>query len=222
MENTSLTSSCLMLAGTLYTPVDLAAIIPDSELREPGVIYDSHITIFYNKAPLSDQPKKDVILGDIEKSLGSREYDIFSEFLKKDDVFPVLDLFRPSYFDTPNGDVLILKLLDSGEVYKKLGILNSKLSSLYDVHSDYPDYQPHLTLAYLNEGEALKYLRDPMFRDFISESRVSLDDFIYSIGDPEDPTNPGTIWNLTTNRAVERHLAEEDRQRRNKIASRMT
>ena len=53
------------------------------------------------------------------------------------------------YLDIPNWDSIVSHI-DSEDLYKEL----SKLPHT----TDYPDYQPHITIAYLQPGKGQKYI----------------------------------------------------------------
>jgi 2'-5' RNA ligase len=61
-------------------------------------------------------------------------------------------------FENPEGDVLKLDI-DS----KQMTALNTYLKSITEYTSTYPDYHPHLTIAYLKAGTAKKYTGDKRF-----------------------------------------------------------
>jgi 2'-5' RNA ligase len=61
-------------------------------------------------------------------------------------------------FENPDGDVLKLDI-DSTQ----LVALNKYLRSITEYTSSFPDYHPHLTIAYLKAGTAKKYVGDKRF-----------------------------------------------------------
>ena len=64
-----------------------------------------------------------------------------------------------SAFETnPEFDVLKIAV-----VSKQLEYLHELFKKITDFESDYPDYNPHLTLAYLKKGTAKKYVLDERF-----------------------------------------------------------
>ena len=63
MEN----SVCLMLAASLHTAVELDSIISQEDLKDDGVIRDSHITIVYDKTGTISRSS---VLSDVKDSLG--------------------------------------------------------------------------------------------------------------------------------------------------------
>ena len=67
-------NSCIMLAVSLHTPTDLDSIIDNSDLREDGLVKDSHITILFDKVK---EIPRDEVLPSISEILGDEDYLVF-------------------------------------------------------------------------------------------------------------------------------------------------
>jgi len=105
--------------------------IPKEHLAEKGLEDNPHITVLYglhtNKAD------------DIKKTI--------------DKVKPIMvKLGRSSIFNTPEADILKL-----GVESKGLHDLNKKMSEAHENTNEFPEYQPHVTIAYLKNGMGDKY-----------------------------------------------------------------
>lgn len=132
---------------------DFANSIPDSELYhgeegsdsygpEYGRELESHVTALYGLVKGGDTPKavaaavKNAGIGSVKLKLG-----------------------KITAFENEGSPYDVLKVdIDSPDLHK----LNAALKKL-PFKSDYPDYHPHLTIAYLKKGEAKKYVGDDRF-----------------------------------------------------------
>lgn len=196
-------NSCLMLAVNLSTPIDLNSVIREDDLKGDGIIQDSHITIIYGKEM---RIPVDEVLPSISESLGNEEYLVFSEVLKDSYKFKVLNLFELDVFERDEYDYLILRLKTGNEVYYKLSQINKGLESKWNITSDFPTYNPHITLAELIPGSGRKYLSNNILLKVLGDSKVGLEDLVMSYGDDEGPFDK---WNVTTYHAVERLFREK-------------
>lgn len=196
-------TSCLMLACNLLTPISLGSIFLDDDLKDTGIELDSHITILYAQGKLIDKTE-------IIKKIGPR-YISYIQGLAKDEYYPaVFDLFELSSFSNES-DYVILKLKDSTELYQKLKWLNSELSKIYSVKSEFGSYKPHLTLAELKPGKAEKYLKSDTLQKVLKDSAFKPEDFIISYGTSGE-TNY-IQYDLTHNKSVDRVFRVRDLQR---------
>lgn len=192
MEN-----SCLMLAMSFHTSVDLSSIIEESDLTKYGMEKDPHITLLFDKR--ENKIDKDIILPNIKNILGDDEYRVFLEVLKDNYKFNVLDLFYLSIFDTGENDYLILRLKEDNEMFKILSKINKGLMDSLGVESDYDSYKPHLTIAELIPGTAQKYLDNKKLKLILSDSKVGFEDLVISYNSEYDKW-----WSITTFHTVER------------------
>ena len=147
------------------SPVDvlakLAASIPDSELAEDGREDKKslHITIKYgihseNPKPIADATAD---FGPVTVKLG------------KVSIFPAGE------------DYDVVKVAVSG---KRLHKLNALVSKSVEVTDTYPEYKPHLTLAYVRKGEGKKYVGN----DIVDGMELTFDRFQFSDKDREKTT----------------------------------
>lgn len=165
MEN----NSCLMLNCSLYLPVSLSAIFSREDLKDTGIENESHITLLYAQG--KEIPRMN-ILGDIETILGEPEFDNFIEYIRSENTERILNNFEIGSFEN-DSDYIVLKMKQTSELYKTLGLINKGLRTKYEVVSEY-SYTPHISLAELQPGTAKKYLEDPKISLILNESFVSL------------------------------------------------
>jgi len=110
----------------------------------------------------NDEEKEDNIFGVEDEAhitiVYGLENDIKFEDLK-DHLFPINDyktiLVDVSMFDNPKFDVL--KVAAKCPVAAKS---NKAIMDNFDVHTDYKDFNPHMTIAYLKKGFGEKYKKD--------------------------------------------------------------
>ncbi len=127
----------------------LAASIPDDELADDGREGDPHATLLYG---LHDDSSKDVrtMLGDeppITMTLG------------KTKVFPANEKRQ--------SDVIVVAI-DSPDLHR----LNAKLKTL-PFTSNYPDYSPHATIAYVKPGLGQKYAGRTVYDGTVTSASVT-------------------------------------------------
>lgn len=198
MEEKSL---CLMLAASLHTAIDLDAVISQDDLIDDGVIKDSHITIVYDK---ESKMSKDNILSDVEESLGDR-FPALNELLKDSYKFKVNDVMYLEVFYTDDKDVIVLRLKDNNQLFQALSDVHYHMLNKYSITTDYPEYKPHLTLAYVAKGEADKYLTNPILMKVLDTAKVGFEDFVFS---KKIEDGKYEKWNITTHHALTRYFRE--------------
>lgn len=122
---------------------DLQKYIPEEELYKPenpengfeyGLETESHVTL----APCLDN---DINLVDLKKLLKP-----IDEYKAK-----ILDI---SVFENQDFDVLKCNVF-SNEMVET----NTLIFSKYECYSEYKDYHPHMTIAYMKKGMARKYIK---------------------------------------------------------------
>ena len=194
-----------MLDTNLETGVDISAIIDDEDVE--SFERDSHVTVFYGPpAELVDHKR---VLGDIQDIL-DEDYIDFMEFLKSDEDFRTEDYFELSSFENPECDYLVLKLLDDNFVSNTLKLLQKSLTKKYGIMLSFSVYRPHLTLAKLKTGAAMKYLGSDSLKKLIEYSTVSFEDLTYSEGYETDKWKK---FNLTSNHVIDRHFRLQEKQK---------
>lgn len=195
-------NSCIMLAVSLHTPTDLDSIIDNSDLRDDGLVKDSHITILFDKVK---EIPRDEVLPSISEILGDEDYLVFLEVLKDNNKFKLTDIFELSTFDNGDSDYLIMRLKPNNEMYQVLSKLNSGLIKKYGTESDFTTYKPHMTLAKMIPGTASKYLNNKKLEVVLKDSKVGFEDIIISYGHDEGKDDK---YNITTFHAIERLFRE--------------
>ena len=212
MELNKNTPSCLMLAANLMTPVSLASIFETEDLKDSGIEFDSHLTILFSHNLLD----KNIILRDINTVISASPiskniiggFDIL-EFLKVQknlEAKPVLDLFDLGNFENESGYV-VLKLKENTGLFEILNTINSGLSELYGVTSDFGDYKPHLTLAEVQVGLSQKYMESEILQLVLQKSKIKLEDFIFSYDLGEKDYK---VYDLTNFNSVDRFFRIEN------------
>ena len=212
MELDKNTPSCLMLAANLITPVSLASIFETEDLKDSGIEFDSHLTTLFSHNLLD----KNIILRDINTVISASPiskniiggFDIL-EFLKGQknlEAKPVLDLFDLGNFENESGYV-VLKLKENTGLFEILNTINSGLSELYGVTSDFGDYKPHLTLAEVQAGLSQKYIENEILQLILQKSKIKLEDFIFSYDLGEKDYK---VYDLTNFNSVDRFFRIEN------------
>ena len=118
---------------------DIHNLLTDDEIyteegKEYGIEHETHVTL----VPCLDN---DVDLEELKKYLKDiSEYDAILTDISK--------------FECEDYDVL-----KCAAKSKTLYDTNKKIVKIFDTHSEYKEYQPHLTIAYMKHGMADKYLK---------------------------------------------------------------
>ena len=110
--------------------------------------------------------------------------EIFDNILKND--IPNLELYNVSIFENEKYDVLKFDVRQKMGLYKKskdvLYIINKDLSDKFPFTTNFPDYHPHSTIAYLKPKTGKKYVKEFKDKEYI----VTPEKIVYSIPDPND------------------------------------
>jgi 2'-5' RNA ligase len=118
--------------------IELATSVPDDELHEFGRENEPHVTVLYGIK--SEKSLDDVAL-------------ICSDYHKIK-----LTLGKTSKFECPEYDVLKIDVHSPSMIE-----LNKIITKNIPYTSDFPDYHPHCTVAYLKKGFADKYCNNDTF-----------------------------------------------------------
>ena len=214
-KNVTQENSCLMMAMSLETPVELGYLFDTEDLQRTGIEFETHTTLLY--APGVVIPK-DGILEDIESLMGPREYDVMITKLKEAEEFPkgwFGGIWELGSFSN-DSDYLVLKLTNVDNPYASwlrdtFGVINKGLKRKWDVTSEY-SYTPHITLAELKPGTVGKYLEDSRIKSVLSASSLSWSDLVFSVGPSGGDMGNGVDrkqYNLTSYNAVQRYFQLE-------------
>lgn len=214
-KNVTLENSCLMMAMSLETPVELGYLFDTEDLQGTGIEFETHTTLLY--APGVVIPREG-LLGDIESLIGPREYDVLMAKLKEGEELPkgwFGGIWELGSFSN-DSDYLVLKLTNVDNPYASwlrdtFGVINKGLKRKWDVTSEYP-YTPHITLAELKPGTVGKYIEDSKIKTVLSDSLLSFSDLVLSIGPSGGDMGDGKDrkqYNLTSYNAVQRYFQQE-------------
>ena len=210
MEDNAI-NSCLMWAIGLYTPVDLASIFKNEDLRGTGLELDSHLTLLYAQNKIL--PRKDM-MSDIEMILGP-EFEGLIDICKTENHFKVLDLFELGSFEN-DSDYIVLKFRKDSDTYKMLSLINKGMKTKYEVSSEFSEYTPHITLAELQSGKAKEYLRNENLRLLLENTYFDFEDIMISFGTSSEVVDRKQYF-LTQYKNIDRyfrlkHLKEYDKE----------
>lgn len=118
--------------------------IPEEEIHEMGIETDIHITARYGLIEPTDAPE--ATLQQLQQALA--------------DTPPLrIACGRLNRFQAPDYDVLYIEVL-SPDLHR----LHRTIGEATRHHDTHPEYTPHITVAYLQPGEAAKYVGDDRFR----------------------------------------------------------
>lgn len=135
-EGKTTEKGCAMLYFDFPNIKDIHDKIEESDIYDEegfGLEKESHCTLLYGFDPKIDG----------ESVINKLKECVFPKELKLKNV----SLFE-NEFDVLKFDV------EAGELSK----LNKMLTDNFDYETDYPDYHPHCTIAYINKGEGKKYV----------------------------------------------------------------
>lgn len=129
---------CVMLYTSFPSEIiKLQDTINPADLQDPGIEYEPHCTLLYG---LHDN----VTLDQIKEIVGQFK-------------FTDLRAHTPSLFENPEFDVLKYDVGYPNDNDSFLHQCNGKLNSLPNTQT-YPDYHPHMTIAYLKPGKGKQYV----------------------------------------------------------------
>lgn len=130
---------CLMLEVSLKNWTNILDLVDDNDVNvEAGGKEDKpHVTVLYGFTGDIDYNK---IMQVVKETTGNHEF--YIELNK-------LSLFENEGFDVLKFDV------DSSMLHE----LNKICKETFPNKESYPDYKPHVTVAYLNKGEGSKYIK---------------------------------------------------------------
>lgn len=135
---------CLMLFLDFDDWNQFTQYVNPDDVVENGIETDPHISIIYG---LRDYP---TITTDIEKVLRKHKYESFQDFYRT----LKYQTFDISLFENEKYDVLKF-----GVNAAPLHILRSIITSNFDYVTEFPDFVPHITIAYLKPGKGKSYLK---------------------------------------------------------------
>lgn len=170
--------TCLMMAAKVETPVSLACVFDNQDLKDTGIEFDSHITLLYSHEYLD----KDEVFQEAKKAtLKKLDFQLlpFLESQKDIQPQPVFDLFDLGNFENESGYV-VLKLKKDTGLYDICSAINSHLLNYFDIKSDFPTYEAHVTLAEVESGKSEKYLDNEMLNRILQDSIFNVEDLILS------------------------------------------
>lgn len=193
-----------MLSTSLWTGIDLSAVFKEEDLVGTGIERDSHITIFYT--PKKVVPREGLL--DKIKTILGEDNKLLDKF-KKRDRFKVLDFFELGKFEN-DSDYLVLKLQPGSELYDSLSMLNSGLTTAYNIKQTFNTYTPHMTLAELEPGKAKDYMFSPTLGLILESAEFSLDDFVLSYGDEYENYKH---FQITSENAISRYFHQRELER---------
>jgi 2'-5' RNA ligase len=138
MEKKSYDLGCVLFLLEIENWGDVIDKIEDDDLYKPNPTYGKeekpHITIFWG---LHEDIDHDKILEIIESKKGI-EFE--------------LEFGIPDFFENPDFDVIKFPVIGNRELNK----FNREISK-FPNSNEFPDYKPHITIAYLKRGNIEKY-----------------------------------------------------------------
>lgn len=140
-------SGCIMLSfdkvhfNSLVARLD----IDDTYLSGSGIEVDPHVTVVYGI--------------DMEKYGSPEDLEFIKTSIEESGILKrTFHVKSISQFKNEEKDVLKLDFKPS-EGLTELRALNSLFTKHFDVKSDFPDYKPHCTIAYMQKGSAKQFLQ---------------------------------------------------------------
>lgn len=141
----------------------------NNETDDYGLEYDPHITALFGILPDKTKPE-----------------DVKS-FMQMNFTKPKVDdikIVAISFFENPEFDVLKFDV-----VSPYLQNVNTELCNNFEYHNEYPDYHPHMTIAYLKKGRGARYAKE------LSEHRdVVISNIEYSFPKDESAEEKRSIF----------------------------
>lgn len=120
--------------------------IDETYLFDSGVEKDPHVTIVYGI--------------DMEKYGSPEDLEFIKNSIEKSGLMTrSFHVDKLSLFKNDDKDVLKLDFINSSAV-EKLRSLNAMFIKHFNVKSDFPDYKPHCTVAYLVKKAGKQYVQD--------------------------------------------------------------
>lgn len=132
---------CMMLYydipewNKFLSTIDVKDLYEEEDNNQFGLEHEPHVTILYG---------------------------LHSDKIEDDELFDVLSGFNPkislkniSLFNNPNYDVVKFDV-EGDELFD----MNKTLTDRFPYSTDYPDYHPHSTIAYVKPGLGQKYVRE--------------------------------------------------------------
>jgi 2'-5' RNA ligase len=141
---------------------EIQNVIKNKDLHVQGIENEPHCTILYGFISDKTEPQK------IEKLCG--KYDL-SE-LKKNIVIEDISLFENEKFD-------VLKLNIKSDLLTEM---NKKCCDGFEYETNFPDYNAHITICYLQPGKGKKYLNEDLKNSLIKLIKSADCFFVYSDG----------------------------------------
>lgn len=137
------TKGCIMLEfGIKKWDKFIKNIIDEKDIYDEegfGLETDPHVTILYGILPREHDAKE------VKEKLLDTDIDLHRYY----------ELKHISIFESKEYDVVKFDLKDCDEVFG----LNKYCTEVFDFENDFPDYHPHVTIAYVKKGEGKKYIQ---------------------------------------------------------------
>jgi 2'-5' RNA ligase len=134
---------CAMVNLDVPGMKDLQEKIDPEDLAGSGIESDHHVTLLYG---LHDG-------GETHSELSKEQLSKLMNICKKD--ISEVRLYEVSAFKNSEYDVLKFKADSPG-----LHSTNGELTKAFEFTTDFPEYNPHATIAYLKPGTADKYIKE--------------------------------------------------------------
>ena len=104
-----------------------------------GFENDPHVTVLYGILPDKHSPKE------VKEKLLETDIDLHKYY----------ELKHISIFESKDYDVIKFDLKDCEDVHE----LNEYSKEVFEYENDYPDYHPHVTIAYVKKGKGKDYIQ---------------------------------------------------------------
>lgn len=202
--------NCLMLNTGLITPVDLGCIFDPIDLSGNGVVFDSHITLFYQAS--ENRIDRSEILPALEAELGQEDLQEFLNKLKEGGELPISGKFRLEIFPGEEQDHVVLVVTNLPMIGWFTDINTAMIKTFGESSSEFK-YRPHMTLASVAPGRGDKYLNDKRLLRVLSDSEFVLEDLSMTYGGGSD----NTMESITTYHTLDRFFREETNRRMHDI-----